>query len=174
MLLSAISEGMNTPIYDKWLNSFKKVLKAQGYGAQSRLAEKVGKTVKHISDIKVERKRASLELQEEIAKALGYTYQELIALDDPVMEKEPFQKYGEVMKLPLEERGWAIARIAAEKYGITGFMSFSGGRDAKEKPELIQRFLNGELNEEGFYKEACLFFEAMEERIKAEFAKRGF
>jgi len=173
-LLSAIYANMNTKIYDKWLNSFKKLIATQGRGAQSRLAEKVGKTVKHISDIKVERKRASLELQEEIAKALGYTYQELIALNDPVIEKEPFSQYNEVMRLPLEERAWAIARVAAETYGITGFMSFAGGRDAKEKPELIERFLKGEFNEEGFYKEACSFFKAMEEKIKAEFAKRGF
>ncbi|BCS94542.1 hypothetical protein DSLASN_01740 [Desulfoluna limicola] len=89
-------------------------------------------------------------------------------------ESGPFPNYDEIMKLPIEDRAWSIAREAAEKYGITGFMSFAGGRDAKEKPELIERFLKGEFNEEGFYKEACDFFAAMEERIKAEFAKRGF
>ncbi|BCS94921.1 hypothetical protein DSLASN_05530 [Desulfoluna limicola] len=89
-------------------------------------------------------------------------------------ESGPFPRYDEIMKLPIEERAWSIARVAAEQYCITGFMSFSGGRDAKEKPELIQRFMKGEFTEEGFYKEACSFFEEMEKRIKDEFAKRGF
>ena len=86
----------------------------------------------------------------------------------------PFPQYDQIMKLAIEDRAWAIARVAAEKHGIKGFVSFSGGRDAKQKPELIERFLKGEFNEEGFYKEACVFFAAMEDRIKAELAKRGF
>lgn len=109
----------------------------------------------------------------QLANILGVTT-DYILLGKGGPQSGPFPNYDEIMKQPIEDRAWSIARVAAEKYGITGFMSFAGGREAQEKPELILRFLKGEFNEEGFYKEACLFFEAMEAKIKAEFTKRGF
>ncbi|SCY01768.1 helix-turn-helix transcriptional regulator [Desulfoluna spongiiphila] len=165
---------MKTSIYDKWLQIFIELLNKEGRGSQARIARVTGKSTKHINDIVKGRRRASLDLQEEIAKIFGLTYEKMLNLGAPQEPNEPFPKYNEVMMLPLEERAWAIARIAAEKHNITGFMSFHGGRDSNEKPELIAKFLKGELTEEGFYNEACSFFEEMEKNIKAQLAKRGF
>lgn len=78
------------------------------------------------------------------------------------------------MKLAIKDRAWPIAQAAAEKSGISGFMSFIEGNGGFETPALIQRFLDGEFNEEDFYKEACRVFEEMGSTIKDEFAKRGF
>lgn len=86
----------------------------------------------------------------------------------------PFSCYSEIMKLPVKDRAWPIAQAAAEKSGVAGFMSLIDGKDALETPVLIQRFLEGEFNEEDFYREACRVFEEMGKTIKDEFAKRGF
>ncbi len=172
--MSLSTADVKPSIYEKWLSAFKTILESQGWGAQSRIAEKVGKTVKHISDIKVERKRASLELQENIAIALGYTFQEMVALHDPIIKSEPFPQYNDIMRLPIAPRGWEILRIAAEQYHVAEFLSFSDKNHGNEDPEIIDRFLKGEFNEEDFYKEACRFFVEMKERMKDEFAKRGF
>ncbi|WP_180145600.1 helix-turn-helix domain-containing protein [Desulfoluna butyratoxydans] len=86
----------------------------------------------------------------------------------------PFSRYTEIMKLPVKDRAWPIAQAAAEKCGIAGFMSFIEGNGGHEAPTFIQRFLDGEFNEEDFYKEACRVFEEMGNTIKDEFAKRGF
>lgn len=165
---------MKTSIHDKWLQTFLELLKKEGRGSQARISRVTGMSTKHINDIVKGRRRASLDLQEEIARTFGLSYEEMLRLGGTEELKELFPRYSEVMKLPLQERAWAIARIAAEKHNITGFMSFHGGRDTTEKPELIAKFLKGELTEEGFYNEACSFFAEMENNIKAQLAKRGF
>lgn len=78
------------------------------------------------------------------------------------------------MMLPLEDRAWAITRIAAEQHNITPFMSFHGSRDPEKTPALIQCFLTGEFDEEDLYNEACSFSETIENKFKAELEKRGF
>ena len=89
-------------------------------------------------------------------------------------ENGPFYRYNEIMQLPVKDRAWPIAQAAAEKNGISGFMTFFEGTDAFETPVLIQRFLDGEFNEEDFYKEACRVFEDMGKTIRDKFTKRGF
>ncbi len=77
------------------------------------------------------------------------------------------------MRLPIEDRAWAIYRKAAEAHGLTGYVSSLGDRRTKEKPPLIAKYLAGEIIETDIYFEAYKEFGDLAKRIREEFKKGG-
>ncbi len=165
---------MKTTAYEKWLFCFIELLKKEGRGSQARIARLTKKTTKHVNDIVKGRRRASLNLQEQIAHIFGLSYADMLQVDTAKHEMEPFPKYMDIMSLPLEDRAWAIIQLAAEKHGVIGLLSLEDARKKNAKPLLIKEFLNGQLNEEGFYNKSCDFFEGVAARAQGELSKQGF
>lgn len=65
-------------VYKHWLAAFQALLKEQGHGAQIKIARQVDVIPKYINDIVLEKRGASLPLQEPIATALGLTYEDML------------------------------------------------------------------------------------------------
>ena len=162
---------IHTP-YDKWYAAFEKLVKEGKRGIQRRLSESTGKTPKYINDVFKRRRNASQDLQDQLARALDHTYEEMLKIGAELLgeEKEPFQNYKEIMKLPILERAWAILRQAAEVHEVTGYLSAVGG---SKKPKFAQKYLDGEQTEVELYEESLERFAEVVRKIEQAMKEQG-
>ncbi len=159
--------------YDKWHTAFVYLVKKEKRGIQTQLAKKTNTSNRHISDVVVGKRGASQPLQEELAKALGRTYEQMLKIGSGIIGEaveEPFENYNEIMCLPILDRAWAILRQAAEVHGVTGYLSAVGG---SKKPKFAEKFLAGEQNEVELYEESLDRFAEVVRKIKQAMKEQG-
>lgn len=81
-------EGMaNTE--ESFIRALQREIDEQGYGAQKKLAEKLSVSRQHLNDIIGGRKSAGKRLQERIADAYGFEYENFLALGRMLLEGVP-------------------------------------------------------------------------------------
>ena len=161
--------------YDKWHAAFVDILKSSKRGTQRRLAEATNKAPEYINAIYKGRRNASQDLQDQLARALDYTYEEMLKMGSELLgeEKEPFPNYNEIMKLPILERAWAIMRTAAKHHGLVGHLSSFGDSKRSGNPKFFDRFLAGEQTEEELYEDLLKVFEGVVGRIRQSMKEQG-
>ncbi len=74
---------------DCFVEALQKKLKDQGRGAKKRLAQQVGVSANHLSDILGRRKNAGQNLKERMAHALGISFEEILVLGRHIIEEQP-------------------------------------------------------------------------------------
>lgn len=153
--------------------ALKSILKERPRGSQGKLADDAGVGRKHLSDYLGGRAPLSEAKRSLIAEALGYTYEDFLALGRQLLEgkpiaeeKEPFPHYNEIMRLPIVERAWAIMRQAAEAHGAVGFLSAFGDPRIGDKPKFMKKFLAGEQTEVELYEESLKVFEDIVKSVR--------
>jgi len=111
----------NSVTYRFWLEALRLVTKERGKGFQAELARKVGISRVHLNDILGGRKGASLFLQEVIAEALGFKYEEMVAAGRMLveLEEEPFPGYRQLLIMPRKERFERILEAVQRELGST-------------------------------------------------------
>ncbi len=89
--------------YESFRVAFRQLIENRGI-TQAEIANNVGVTSKYISDITAERRRASHKLQEKIATALGYTYEDMLAMGRQIL-------VGEKSATPQQQNNKIAARV---------------------------------------------------------------
>ena len=149
--------------YKYWLEALRSFVRPVGDTKQIDLARALNVSAQHVNDIvkcretKEGFKRASPELQSQMADYFNLTWRQMIDVGERLLsgEAEPFEGFNDVMKLPPEHRAWKIVDIAATKCGVLSVAHAVGDKQFNEKPlPMIERYLRGELTEKGLYVEA--------------------
>ena len=105
--------------YLLWLKALEHIIRTSPRGFQAELARRVWTSRVHLNDIIWGRKGASLELQELIAEALGYTYEEMVALGRTLGgDGDLYSELAHVMQKPRRKRLDAILRLIQRHTGI--------------------------------------------------------
>jgi predicted transcriptional regulator len=151
---------MAADAYECFLKAFKVLTEREGWGIQVRLAEELVITPRHINDILKERKRASLELQDRIARFFGMPYEEMLAMGRVMAESEsglPYFPYAEkVAPLPAHSiaRAALIYQLAGEEVNLVGLRWFTEQAIEHLHPPGVDDYLAGRIGDRELYEEA--------------------
>lgn len=168
---------MKKTAHDYFLAAFRKLIDEAGRGAQKSLSLQTGKSTVHINDVLRGRKKASQEMQEEIASSFGLNFEEMLAMGRALLEEDeqaffPYTRQIEHLPQNSPARAAAIYRLTAEEFEITGLHWFTEPAIKHANPPGVDDYLNGKIDDLGLYEEAKKEIQRMVALIEAHLEKR--
>lgn len=149
-ILAVLNAQMkNFPIlYKKWLDAFRALGARLPRGWQAKLAETVGKSVKHISMVYNGHTMASPELQQEIADFLQVSVLAMVTYGADIVNHfdivTPFPNFHYVLSLPKDKRFDAIVEIVSKQVGLPFIVYYKN---------LKEQYENNKIDEVALYKQ---------------------
>jgi len=108
---------------EKFRRALEECLKERGRGSLTKLAEKIGRAVSYIADIKSGRRPGDEKLKQKIAEYFGFTYEEFLQYGAQLLAKEkkgePFEGFYEILNLPLSDRYRKIIQLLTQEFQMS-------------------------------------------------------
>lgn len=152
--------------------ALRQLLDDEGYGAQVRLAQGIGRGTKHLNDVVRGRRTASMEFQEKVAEFFKLAPEEMIAMGRKLLkEKGKSFPYAEEAGSFEEraERANFIYRKTLEEAGLEENRFFVDQALERVMPSDWSRYVTGSMDEFDLYtrtkEELALIAETVSKRL---------
>jgi hypothetical protein len=154
----------------------RKLLEEEGYGAQVRLAEAVGRGTKHVNDVVRGRRDASLDFQERAAAYYGRVPEEMVASGRRLLMEggDVFPYAEETRQIPdREERGKFIFNKVIEDAGLKNNRFFSDRELQHVMPDEWGQYVGEAMHDGELYNLTKKEIQLIVDTVAKHFPKKG-